>query len=269
VKERDHTQFTYSFGYGSEEQAYGELGWRHLNFLGGARTVSARGKWSWLDRGGEGVFVQPYFFRPGLALVASGYVWQFDEAPFDALSGGGRAGLRYTAGRTTFTGTSIYEFQQRLDPRARVPRIPQRGDRRTNRVLDGGPGDGRVRLQRRLFSQCAQPIRREDVEAAEDDLHGPHGLALVDDDAQPRLALAVPAHVHDALRTRVGVSAVGIEGFEAPEVGLEDGGIEVHPVAPGQPRTRPRVEDGAQRRARTPSISSAATSRRALGAAVG
>lgn len=112
VKERDHTQFTYSFGYGSEERAYGEIGWRHLNFLGGARTVSTRGKWSWLDRGAEGAFVQPHLFRFGLALTGSGYVWQFDEAPYDALSRGGRAGVRYEAGRHTVTGTYVHEFQR-------------------------------------------------------------------------------------------------------------------------------------------------------------
>lgn len=127
VKERDHTQFTYSFGYGSEEGPYGEAGWRHLNFIGGARTLSTRGRWSWLDRGGEGVFIQPYLFRAGLALTVRGYVWHVDEAPYEALSRGGRAGVSYGVGRSTFTSTYIHEFQSvqipgdaQVDPQARA-----------------------------------------------------------------------------------------------------------------------------------------------------
>ena len=65
VTESDHTQFTYSFGYGTDTGAFGEGGWRHLNFLGGARTTSIRGRWSWLDRGVEGTFVEPYVFGRG------------------------------------------------------------------------------------------------------------------------------------------------------------------------------------------------------------
>lgn len=110
VKERDHAQFTYSFGYGSEEGVYGEAGWRHLDFLGGGRTVSTRGRWSWLDRGGEGTFVQPYLFTPSLTLTARGYVWHVDDVTYDAFSGGGRAGVSYELGRSTFAGTYVHDF---------------------------------------------------------------------------------------------------------------------------------------------------------------
>lgn len=127
VKERDHTQFTYSFGYGSEEGPYGEAGWRHLNFLGGARTVSTRGKWSWLDRGGEGAFIQPYLFGSRLTLTLRGYIWQIDEAPYEALSRGGRAAVSQEVGRSTFTSTYIHELESvqvpgdaQLDPRAQA-----------------------------------------------------------------------------------------------------------------------------------------------------
>ena len=109
VEERDHTQFTYSFGYGSEEAAYGEAGWRHLNFLGGARGLSALGRWSWRDRGGEGTFVQPYLFGTGLTLSLRGYVWHLDEIPFAALSRGGRGGVSASMGRTMFTAAYIQE----------------------------------------------------------------------------------------------------------------------------------------------------------------
>jgi outer membrane protein insertion porin family len=127
VKERDHTQFTYSFGYGSEEGLYGDAGWRHLNFLGGARTVATRGRWSSLDRGGESAFIQPYLFKSGLSLTLRGYIWQIDETPYEALSRGGRGGVSYEVGRNTLTTAYIHQLESvqipgdaQLDPRARV-----------------------------------------------------------------------------------------------------------------------------------------------------
>ena len=111
VKEHDHTQFTYWFGYGSEERAYGDVEWRHANFLGGARTLSTRGRWSWLDRGVESAFVQPYLFRPNLTFAVRGYAWRVDDEPYEALSRGGRAGLTYELGRSTLTGGYVYALE--------------------------------------------------------------------------------------------------------------------------------------------------------------
>jgi len=110
VKERDLTPFTYAAGYGSEEQLFADATWRHLNFLGGARTFSARGRWSWLDRGVEGGFIQPYLFRPGLTLGVRGYVWDVDDATYDVLSKGGGASLAYEMGRNTLTGSYVQEL---------------------------------------------------------------------------------------------------------------------------------------------------------------
>jgi len=112
VKEGDHSKFMYAFGYGSEEGVYGEVGWRHLNVLGGARTISTRGRWSWLDRGGEAAFVQPYLFQTPLTLTLRGQVWQLDEVPFEALSRGGRAGVSADVGRTTFSATYVQEHDR-------------------------------------------------------------------------------------------------------------------------------------------------------------
>lgn len=110
VKERDLTPFTYAAGYGSEEQLFADATWRHLNFFGGARTLSARGRWSWLDRGVEGGFIQPYLFRPGLILGLRGYVWDVDDATYDVLSKGGGASLAYEVGRNTLTGSYVQEL---------------------------------------------------------------------------------------------------------------------------------------------------------------
>jgi outer membrane protein assembly factor BamA len=60
VRENDLNQISYSFGFGSEEQLSADAQWRHLNFLGGGRLTTLRGRWSSIDRGGEGIFVQPF-----------------------------------------------------------------------------------------------------------------------------------------------------------------------------------------------------------------
>ena len=127
VTESDHTQFTYSFGYGTDTGAFGEGGWRHLNFLGGARTTSIRGRWSWLDRGVEETFVEPYVFGRGTALVLGGYAWQVDEAPYAALSRGGRAGVRVDVGRNVLMATYLHEHESisvpsdaQLNPQSRL-----------------------------------------------------------------------------------------------------------------------------------------------------
>jgi outer membrane protein insertion porin family len=111
VTERDHTQFTYSFGFGSEERAYGDVEWRQANLLGGARTFSTRGRWSSLDRGVESAFVQPYLFRPNLTLSARGYAWQVDDRPYESLSRGGQAGVTSELGRSTFTVSYIHTLE--------------------------------------------------------------------------------------------------------------------------------------------------------------
>jgi outer membrane protein assembly factor BamA len=50
-------------------------------------------------------------FRPSLALTLRGYVWHVNEAPYEALSGGGRAGVSDDMGRSILTGTYIHELE--------------------------------------------------------------------------------------------------------------------------------------------------------------
>ena len=112
VAEGDHRRLELSLGYGTEEKLRAEAEWRHVNFYGGARTLGLHGKWSWVDRGVEGTFVQPYFGLPQLSLTMQGQAWYADEPAFDALSRGGRASLQYRLGRNaSASGTLQYQFQ--------------------------------------------------------------------------------------------------------------------------------------------------------------
>jgi outer membrane protein insertion porin family len=95
VKEADLNQISYALGYGTEEQLSAEGQWRHLNFLGGGRTTRIRGRWSSIDRGGEGTFLQPYFFTPRLSLQVSGHMWEMDEPLYTATVSGGGASISY------------------------------------------------------------------------------------------------------------------------------------------------------------------------------
>jgi outer membrane protein assembly complex protein YaeT len=100
VTEGPPRRVTFGVGYGSEERARGDLQWRHVNFLGDARTLGFHGKWSWLERGVRANFTQPYFFGPANAAGLSAHRWFEDEPAFDRHSYGGRARLtRQVGGR--------------------------------------------------------------------------------------------------------------------------------------------------------------------------
>ena len=112
VAEGDHRRLEFSVGYGTEEKGRVEAEWRHVNFYGGARTLAAHAKWSWLDRGVEGTFVQPYLFSPSLSLSLQGQAWYADEPAFTALSRGGRTTVTHAAGPdATVSGYLTYQFQ--------------------------------------------------------------------------------------------------------------------------------------------------------------
>jgi outer membrane protein assembly complex protein YaeT len=112
VAEGDHRRLEFSVGYGTEEKARAEAEWRHVNFYGGARTLGVHAKWSWLDRGIEGTFVQPYLFSPDLSLGLQGQAWYADEPAYTALSRGARATVRRRLGAASSASVSLnYEFQ--------------------------------------------------------------------------------------------------------------------------------------------------------------
>jgi outer membrane protein insertion porin family/translocation and assembly module TamA len=112
VTEGKPRRLSFAAGYGTEEKLAGEASWEHVNFLGDARTLSVHGKWSWLDRGVEGRFVQPYFFRPDLTLSLQARGWYVDERGFRARSQGGRGTISYAGGGAFSSDVSfIHEFE--------------------------------------------------------------------------------------------------------------------------------------------------------------
>jgi outer membrane protein insertion porin family/translocation and assembly module TamA len=95
VAEDKHRRFTGAIGYGTEEKARVRAAWRHVNFLGGARTVGVESKWSSLDRGVRVSFDEPWFFTRHLAFSAQGQVWDEREPVYRVASAGGRVGVAW------------------------------------------------------------------------------------------------------------------------------------------------------------------------------
>jgi outer membrane protein insertion porin family len=113
IKEGDLNQFGYSFGYDTEKQVYGDAQWRLLNFLGGGRSTTIRGRWSSIDRGGEGLFQQPNLFTPRLSLQLSAGAWHVDEPFYSVFSAGGTASLSYLFGRLNRLSTTYLHQSER------------------------------------------------------------------------------------------------------------------------------------------------------------
>jgi outer membrane protein assembly complex protein YaeT len=91
VAENKHQHVNFGLGYGTDEKARVEAEYRHVNFLGDARTALVRGKWSSLDRGVQGNFIQPYFFVRGITMNLQGQQWYTYTPAYDAFVSGGRA----------------------------------------------------------------------------------------------------------------------------------------------------------------------------------
>ena len=90
VTEGKHRKVNFGVGYGSEERARAEVDWRHVNFLGGARTFGVFARYSSLDRGVRLNFKEPYFFAPRYTLGMSAQSWHSDEPAFTLDTNGGR-----------------------------------------------------------------------------------------------------------------------------------------------------------------------------------
>ncbi len=91
VTEGNHQKVTFGVGYGTEEKARAEVDWRHVNFLGGARTANVVARYSGLDGGLRVNFTQPYLFSPTYSLGLTAQSWHTDEPAYDLNTNGGRA----------------------------------------------------------------------------------------------------------------------------------------------------------------------------------
>ena len=107
VVEGDHRRVNLSAGFGSEERLRGEADWRHVNFLGSARTAGVTGRWSSLTRGVRVRLHQPYFFTPRLSSEVSGAWWYDDEPAYVMETYGGRATLTHVVSRRPPGGDTV------------------------------------------------------------------------------------------------------------------------------------------------------------------
>ena len=120
VTEGDQQRFRFSAGYGSEEKARATVEYRHVNFLGGARTAGVQAKWSSLDRGAGINFGEPNVFGK-IALNARAENWYFDQPLYDLETRGGRVTLSRRFGQrgplsrgrevTTISGGYLLEYE--------------------------------------------------------------------------------------------------------------------------------------------------------------
>jgi outer membrane protein assembly complex protein YaeT len=95
VAESRHQHVDFGVGYGTEEKGRIEAEYRHVNFLGDARSASVHGRWSALDRGFRTTFTQPYFVFRGLTLTLEGQRWRTFTPAYSAFVGGGRATVEH------------------------------------------------------------------------------------------------------------------------------------------------------------------------------
>ncbi|MFO8057779.1 MAG: outer membrane protein assembly factor BamA [bacterium] len=72
VEEADPRQVKVGVGYGSEEGVRVMAGWKHVNFLGGARELSISARWSALLEKEEIKFTQPNVSSPGDYIQVTG-----------------------------------------------------------------------------------------------------------------------------------------------------------------------------------------------------
>ncbi|RPH64032.1 MAG: hypothetical protein EHM89_02600, partial [Acidobacteria bacterium] len=98
VAEGKHRRLRLGVGYGSEENARATASWRHVNFLGGAKTATTDLKWSSLERGARIGLTEPYFLRAGGSLEFTASNWWTAEPTYDLRSYGGRVTFRNLLG---------------------------------------------------------------------------------------------------------------------------------------------------------------------------
>jgi outer membrane protein assembly complex protein YaeT len=99
VSEAKHKKINFGVGYGSEERARAQIDWRHVNFLGGARTAGVVARYSGLDRGVRLNLGEPYFFSRNYSAVVSAQLWHAEEPAFRLDTRGGQVAITRRFGR--------------------------------------------------------------------------------------------------------------------------------------------------------------------------
>lgn len=107
VAEGKHQRFNGGIGYGTEEKGRVDGEYRHLNFLGGARSAGVHARYSSLDRGLRFDFLQPYFFGPRNSLGLEGQRWFTDTPAYDSTVTGFRMTVRHRWSSRSSIGLSL------------------------------------------------------------------------------------------------------------------------------------------------------------------
>ena len=104
VAEGRHQRVNGGIGYGTEEKGRVDGEYRHVNFLGGARTFGAHARWSSRDRGVRLDFNQPYVFSPKLSMTGEGQRWYTYTPAYNSVVTGSKLSfIRRSSARTSWT----------------------------------------------------------------------------------------------------------------------------------------------------------------------
>ena len=171
VAEDKHRQLSGAVGYGTEEKARIRGEWKHVNFLGGARSAGIESKWSSLDRGVRLNFSEPWFFTRHLAFSAQAQTWDEREPVYRVATYGGRAGVSWRreqrnpvsrrGATTSLSATFIDEF---TDYRVSDEALADPDLRNSLISLGMDPETGAAQRHARLAADAGGP--RHDVEPA-------------------------------------------------------------------------------------------------------
>jgi outer membrane protein insertion porin family len=107
VAEGARHRFNFGLGYGTEERGRVDADYRHLNFLGGARTAGAHVRWSSLERGIRLNFIQPYFLGPRFSLEGEGQQWRTVTPAYVSTVSGAKISLTHRWSANTAWSVSM------------------------------------------------------------------------------------------------------------------------------------------------------------------
>jgi outer membrane protein assembly complex protein YaeT len=107
VAEGNHQKVNFGMGYGTEEKGRVDAEYHHVNFLGGARSAGAHGRYSSLDRGVRLDFTQPFFLQPHLSFNGEGQQWYTYTPAYRSVTKGGKATLTHRRNERTSWSVSF------------------------------------------------------------------------------------------------------------------------------------------------------------------